>query len=250
MWSRPSAVPLMLGVGLVFGFTVGTFAHSVEVPAGTAVAPGFAVVELFTSEGCSSCPPADTTLATLGEKAGPRVFPLAFHVDYWDDLGWPDPFASHLATERQRAYAAHWGSGRIYTPQMVVNGRTQFVGSDDDRARIAVAAAMATPGTVGLKLEGDARRGHVRWQIEGAPTGMALSLALVEDGLVVAVLRGENGGQTLRHEHVVRAFRSVPAQPSGEVDLPVPKGARAEKLSIVAYVQDPASMAVLAAERL
>lgn len=211
------------------------------------VPAGFALLELFTSEGCSSCPPADDLLATLGKQPG--VLAVAFHVDYWDALGWPDPFASGQATARQRAYGLRFGSNRIYTPQLVVNGRRELVGSEADEAALAVAAALATPATIALSLEGEPAKGEARWRLVGVTPGQVLNLALVEGGLSVAVPRGENGGRTLRHEHVVRAFRSVPATEAGQVTLPVPGDARKENLRMIAYLQDPATFAILAAAR-
>ncbi|MCA9557144.1 MAG: DUF1223 domain-containing protein, partial [Myxococcales bacterium] len=126
-------------------------------PTGDATAPGFAVVELFTSEGCSSCPPADANLARLLKAAGDRpVLGLSWHVDYWDRLGWKDPFSSDAATARQNAYAKAWGTRRLYTPQMVVNGRDEFVGSSEAQADAAVAAALKGPATVALSARAKA----------------------------------------------------------------------------------------------
>ncbi|MEZ4469959.1 MAG: GNAT family N-acetyltransferase [bacterium] len=247
--------PAALATGLVLGFMLGTLARGepARVPAGTTLSPGFAVLELFTSEGCSSCPAADATLDALGRAAradGQRIFTLAFHVDYWDQLGWPDPFAHPEATERQRKYAATLGGGRIYTPQLVVNGRSELVGSDASRARMAVASALATPGTVHLTLDGDPRTGVARWRVEGAPAGAVLQLALVEGGLAVDVKRGENAGEKLSHDNVVRVFRSLAlTEPRGEATLLVPAAARPGHLRLIGYVQDPVSLAILAARR-
>ena len=102
------------------------------------------VVELFTSEGCSSCPPADELLAKLDKTqliAGVEIIPLEFHVDYWNELGWTDPFSSSLFSERQNSYARAFGNGRIYTPQMVVDGGAEFVGSNSGRAYEAIRRA-------------------------------------------------------------------------------------------------------------
>src|SRR6476620_3102500 len=110
---------------------------------------GFAVVELFTSEGCSSCPPADAVLARLAADTRDRglaVYPLAFHVDYWDRLGWRDPHSAKAYTDRQYAYAAALGAaGQVYTPQMVVNGTAAFAGSNAREADRQVAAALVRP---------------------------------------------------------------------------------------------------------
>lgn len=167
---------------------------------------GVAVVELFTSQGCSSCPPADDVLAAIGDEPG--VVALAWHVDYWDRLGWPDPFAAPAHTRRQAIYAEALGDASLYTPQIVVNGAAGFVGSDARKARAAIAAARARPAAARLtaRVERDGRRWTVHPKLTGAPPDAVILAALAESGLAVEVKRGENAGRTLRHDHVVRAF--------------------------------------------
>ncbi|MEZ4467382.1 MAG: DUF1223 domain-containing protein [bacterium] len=194
-----------------------------RIPAGTTLSPGFAVLELFTSEGCSSCPAADATLDALGRAAradGQRIFTLAFHVDYWDQLGWPDPFAHPEATERQRKYAATLGGGRIYTPQLVVNGPQQAIDSDTfgpGWRRVGPSHARHRPPDP--RRRSPDRGGTLAGR--GAPAGAVLQLALVEGGLAVDVKRGENAGEKLSHDNVVRVF--LPAwpltEPRGEATL-------------------------------
>jgi hypothetical protein len=223
-------------------------------PRGDATAPGFAVVELFTSEGCSSCPPADANLTRLLSAAGARpVLGLSWHVDYWDRLGWKDPFSSEAATQRQNAYAHAWGTRRLYTPQMVVNGRDAFVGSSEAQADAAVAAALKRPATVGLSARAEAAGAgawRVTWAAEGAPTGCVVLVALTQGGRSVAVPRGENAGRTLRHEGVVRAFAQAPVgSGEGELTLTAPVDARGPEVALVAMVQHQATRAILAATR-
>jgi hypothetical protein len=207
-------------------------------------APGaVAVVELFTSEGCSSCPPADALLNAIGEAArkdGVPVYALAFHVDYWDRLGWPDPFARPEYTRRQAGY------GDLYTPEMVVNGTTAFTGSDRDRAEKAIAAALARPAPVDLKVTAK-RDGSVTVTLPKPPSGARLAVALAEDGLVVDVQRGENGGRTLRHDAVVRAFATAAPAATVQLSLSVPPDLHPDRARVVAWVQDEASHAVLGA---
>jgi hypothetical protein len=183
------------------------------------------VAELFTSEGCSSCPPAEAVLADLAQSR-PDVLALAFHVTYWDRLGWADRYGLAAATARQRQYAAQLPQGSIYTPQLVVDGTQEAVGSD----RRAVSAALreaVTAATPAVPLTLGRRDGRVRVSV-GSGTGRGTVLLVGFDALHrTPVARGENGGRTLVEANVVRALdvlgewqggalvREVPA-PSGE----------------------------------
>jgi hypothetical protein len=161
------------------------------------------VVELFTSQGCSSCPPAEALLNKLardGKVAGRSVLPLAYHVDYWDELGWADPYASPAWTQRQREYAHALGDDRVYTPELVVAGRVGFVGSDALRAAKAIAAAPAQK-----KLSATATWTKSQVMLEGsAPADAALIVAIFQDGTRTNVPRGENAGELLVNDRVVR----------------------------------------------
>ena len=209
-----------------------------------------AVVELFTSEGCSSCPPADALLGELAKDGRAGLFPLAFHVDYWDRLGWADPYAGAAATARQYAYAKAFGSTQVYTPQMVVNGRNEFVGSDRPRAAAAIKSALKQPAaaTVDLTAKRDGRTLTITYAVK-APAGSVLTLAAAERGLETKVRRGENAGRTLRHENVVRAFATVPlpANGTGRATLDLPADATPANVTVVGYAQSPDTMAVLGA---
>src|SRR3954468_7078030 len=149
-----------------------------------AASPVPVVVELFTSEGCSSCPPADAVLAPLARAPpvpGVTVIGLSEHVDYWNSLGWKDPFSDALFTDRQEDYASVIARGRVYTPQMVVAGRIDVLGSDERAARAAVERAAAEPhGT--LRLERRGKRVHVAGQDLPAHGDAHVILAVVENG--------------------------------------------------------------------
>jgi hypothetical protein len=166
------------------------------------------VIELFTSQGCSSCPPADKLLDKLardGVLSGRPLAPLAFHVDYWDELGWPDPFASPAWTERQRAYADALGDRSVYTPELVVGGRVGLGGSNASRAAQAIAKAPRQ-----LAIDARATWGKDRVTIEvKAPDGADVLVAIWQDGTKTAVPRGENAGVTLRGDRVVRRLERV-----------------------------------------
>ena len=214
-----------------------------------------AVVELFTSEGCSSCPPADRLLAQLAAESREDerpVFFLAYHVDYWDRLGWPDRFAEARFSQRQRRYAAALGERRVYTPQAVVNGRWSMVGSDEPELRAAVERALELAGTVAVSVSADQGPDDGRLVVqvagEGAASRVVANVALVESGLETEVRRGENAGRTLRHSHVVRAFASAPLEDgSVALELQVPDGGVPGKMLLVAFLQDPQSMRILGA---
>lgn len=202
-------------------------------------ASGFALVELFSSEGCSSCPPADRLLAELVNEGDDRVLPLSFQVDYWDSLGWADPYGSSTYTARQQAYALELRGQGLYTPQAVVNGREGFVGSDRRKLRAALERELARPAQVHVELatpRRDGGRWQVAYQLQGVlPEGAKLFLAAVQRGAESDVKRGENAGEKLRHEAVVRALESQKAQPQGEAAVPFQR----EASWVYAWVQQP-----------
>lgn len=221
---------------------------------------GFAVVELFTSEGCSSCPPADAVLARLAadaKKEGSRVYALAFHVDYWDYLGWQDPYGDKAHTTRQRAYAKALSARSLYTPQMIVNGKAEFVGSSRARADEAIGAALKQGEGAPLTLR-SARVEEGTLAVEYSVilpesvdivTNAVVNVALVESGLASDVPAGENAGRRLEHERVVRAFGSDRPgdRGQGKVTLRVPEGVKLERAAVVAYVQHGVSMEIMGA---
>jgi hypothetical protein len=174
------------------------------------------LVELFTSEGCSSCPPADELLANLQQQQpveGAEIITLSEHVDYWNHLGWADPFSSARFSERQTAYATHFGGNSIYTPQMIVDGQDEFVGSNVSAARDSIAkAARLSKALVIIDLQKPKPADPAVIQVtvtinnlDGDSKGVAdVFLALAESGLRSSVQRGENKGRNLTHTSVVR----------------------------------------------
>jgi hypothetical protein len=177
------------------------------------------VVELFTSEGCSSCPPADALLAEIASR--PDVLALSFHVDYWDRLGWKDPFSSREATERQNRYATLLDLATVYTPQIVVDGRWQAVGSDRADVEHALDRARRDRRDVPVTLALD----HGQAQIKlgpGSDGAAAILLIGFDRRHVTAVKRGENSGRTLAHVDVVRGLEDVARSSAGEIAMPIP----------------------------
>jgi hypothetical protein len=158
-----------------------------------------AVLELFTSQGCSSCPPADALLSSLGQRSD--VIALAYHVDYWDYIGWADTFGAKTNTDRQRAYATAWDDSTVYTPELVVNGAKGLIGSRQDDVTKALGTA-SLPVPVNLTTDSD---DMLDVSIDGKP-GLSESgvwLVTFIDKANVAVERGENAGRTLSYTHVV-----------------------------------------------
>ena len=223
------------------------------------VADSFALVELFTSEGCSSCPPADAVLSALtrdAEQSTRAIYTLSFHVDYWNDLGWRDPFSARWASQHQRAYAAALHDRGVYTPQVVVDGREEFVGSHAAQIRDGIARALSRPRSLRLRLEAarNARALTVHYQLVPAPPeDSVLRLALVEPEASGLVRAGENAGHTLRHVNIVRAYASAALHAArGEVALPWPSEftpAQRQNASLVGYVQRAETLEVSAAAR-
>ena len=183
----------------IFGFLNAGAAHAAST------AP--IVLELFTSQGCSSCPPADALLKKLSAENS-RLLPLSFHINYWDYLGWKDPYSSPANTDRQRGYASAL-DGQVYTPELVINGATDVVGSDEGRVRNAIEAAERSGGTA-------------QADITTQPDGHAVSIAGTNPGAEADVWevsfrpyvrndveRGENGGRTLDHVNSVTGLQHL-----------------------------------------
>jgi hypothetical protein len=186
------------------------------------------VVELFTSEGCSSCPPADELLGHLRQDLSAKnvqVIPLGFHVDYWNSLGWKDRFSSAEFTERQEQYTQSLRVDGPYTPEMVVDGEVEFVGNDAGQAQRTIRQQASELETAQVKLA-PAGEDQLTIQVKGPATpsnGNALvMLAITEDNLLTQVGSGENGGRTLHHAAVVRELREIGMLHGGGLETTVP----------------------------
>ena len=215
-----------------------------------------AVVELFTSQGCSSTPPADAVLRGLAADArrgGGAVYTLSFHVTYWDDLGWVDPHGAPFADAHQEAYRRSFKNRSKYTPQTVVNGSWEGVGSRGREVSAAVGEALAAPAALGVAAAAGADAGGVAvsWSLSGPAAGGTLLLALTQASSGNPVPCGENRGRELHHVDVVRAFERVRlgADASGHARLPLPAALRGADLAVTAYVQDPRTGHVRGATR-
>jgi hypothetical protein len=199
-------------IGFVFVSLLATRVQAEEAPT---------VVELFTSQGCSSCPPAEVFLTELAHQRH-DVLPLAFHVTYWDRLGWKDPYSLEAATARQRQYATHLKDDGIYTPEMVVDGTIGFVGSNRSEGLTAIAAAVRKPVPVSVSRQGDALVITV-----GAGAGTAQVLLVGFDPMhETSIGRGENRGRTVTESNIVRSLTPICAWNGSPVTLhqPPPAG--------------------------
>jgi len=220
------------------------------------------LVELFTSEGCSSCPPADRFLQKLDGQPlpGAEIIVLSEHVDYWNHIGWKDPYSSHFYSERQSAYARRFGLESVYTPQMVVDGASEFVGSDSGLADKAFAKALGAPkipvqlslisveasNTVHAHLE----TGTLQVSPGGGQTEVYVAIALNRAESQVSA--GENAGHRLAHASVVRSLTRIGALKPGQgltqdIALKIEPGSDARNLRLIAFIQEPRQGRVLGA---
>jgi hypothetical protein len=217
------------------------------------------VLELFTSEGCSSCPPADELLSRMGALTT-GVIPLAYHVDYWDSLGWSDPFSSSQWTMRQVEYIRAMQLSGSYTPQIVINGRWQCVGSDPNGITRAIAAARAAPppGVVTVRATPPAAGSHklnvsvsARIVRTAGDKSLVVVVAIYENGLMAKIDGGENSGHRVRYDYTVRkiipAFELNPAAGSAlenELSVDLDPSWKLDHLGVAAFIQDETSLAI------
>lgn len=207
------------------------------------------VLELFTSEGCSSCPPADKLLPEL-TKLGSNIIPLSFHVDYWNRLGWVDPFSRSEFSDRQRAYGEQFRLESVYTPQLVVNGEYESVGSNRGDAEAAIKKALKENAAIRLKInEVNIDSGKIQFKVnlEGESRKMNLVTVLVQKNAVMNVKAGENSGARLSHTNVVRAFRSIAASATVNVELSFPRGLDPHNWELIVYAQDKKDLKITGA---
>lgn len=198
------------------------------------------VVELFTSQGCSSCPPADQYLSELIDQ-NENVIALSFHVDYWNRLGWKDPYSSKDFSDRQRTYTRKLVA-QTYTPQMIVNGRYEFVGSKRSKGDEVLKKAKMDEMPISidiseLNVEGDLLKFNLN--ISEIASSTKVNIAVVESGLSNEVTRGENAGHTLRHNNVVRVYeRFDAAEAKGKHTMDLPKKLDPKNARLIAYTQN------------
>ena len=203
------------------------------------------VLELFTSQGCSSCPPADALLSKLlKENQHSKIIGMSFHVSYWNHLGWADPYSSDSYSNRQNWYHQTFSSG-VYTPQVVVNGADEYVGSNKATSATKIKEALAKPATlaIDLSLSGNKLNYHLNGQYANA----VLNIVTVEDEASNYVKRGENKGKQLTHSNVVLSLATQKVNgSSGEIQLSIPTSTS----KVIVFAQNPKNGTVLGATQL
>jgi hypothetical protein len=215
------------------------------------------VIELFTSEGCSSCPPADALLVELSHKGPPggaQLILLGEHVDYWNYIGWTDRFSSSAFSDRQNNYAKQLHLATVYTPQMVIDGHLQLVGNGAAEVYRTISKAAAEPKLAQVTLRWEPQQKlHIAAQTPAGERSKIL-LAITENGLSTAVGGGENGGRTLHHAAVVRQLRELGTAANGQFEAKVDVAARPDwnpaKLKVVVLVQQTSNGRILGAASL
>ena len=217
---------------------------------------GIAVVELFTSEGCSSCPPADEVFADLARRsaAGEPIYCIGFHVDYWDKHGWKDEFSDNAYTQRQLGYMHKLKVDDVYTPQTIINGTRQFVGSRKKEVNAAVEAALQTPAPNRLslthELDPKTRTLKLKYAATADTRSLFLNLAVTQKQDENAVTEGENKDRTLRHAAIVRCFQVVSETDEvsgGTWEVTLPEDLPASDATAIAYLQHRTTFRIIAA---
>lgn len=213
---------------------------------------GFAVLELFTSEGCSSCPPADALLGRIQKEAGDKpIYILAYHVDYWNRLGWKDVFSTPNFSKRQYWYNSKFTS-QVYTPQLILNGKTEFVGSDERDIRNTLTTTLNGKAATALTMQAQQKTNgiNVHYQLSQPIKGQLL-LALVQKQAVSKVKAGENQGRTLLHAQIVRQFNTfhLTTQGKGDETIALPAEFDPKNWEPIGFVQDPDTGEILSAAK-
>lgn len=234
----------LLGIFLLFGSD-----KEIVVPS----SHGFAVIELFSSEGCSSCPPAEAVMHQWLQKASKESLPVyivELHVDYWDYLGWKDSFATHEYSQRQQDYGDYFKLNSIYTPQAIVNGKYEMVGSDEDKINNVISEELKIPSSVLINCEAHKianSQVEADYSITGNISGCVLHIALIESGLVTHVKKGENAGKTFTHDNVARVFKTVQLNSAtGKIILETPH-VNLGNAKLVCYLQNSSNMNITGA---
>ncbi|MBE8728285.1 DUF1223 domain-containing protein [Flavobacterium hungaricum] len=215
---------------------------------------GFTLLELFTSEGCSSCPPADELLGRIENENNNQLYILAYHVDYWDRQGWKDIFSQAKFTERQYEYAKWLGKEPVYTPQAVVNGKKDLIGSNEKEIRTAIKNRISKSQNLDLSVESGftASKLKLNYTLDKISKDTKLLIAVVQKSAKSNVKRGENANRILAHYQIVRELQSVKLTSNlkGTVTLNLPKDFNSKDFAIIGFVQNNSDGTILTADRI
>ncbi len=218
----------------------------------------FVILELFTSQGCSSCPAADKILNNIAVKSykhKQRIITLEYHVDYWNKLGWKDPFSKKKFTKRQQKYVNRFDLKYLYTPQIVINGKFQMNGSDKDKIIKTMHKEIQKDSNVQIILSTsklkNGKQININYFAKGSTTLNHINFALVESSIKTKILRGENNGSILEHQSVVKEFKKVLMEDGvkGSILLDIPDNAVPQNLYLIAFVQNQITQEIIGAER-
>jgi hypothetical protein len=203
---------------------------------------GFAVLELFTSQGCSSCPPADAILGKFALENNPNIIPLAFHVDYWNRLGWKDPFSNAEFSNRQRDYAQQMNSQNIYTPQLIINGKYDVLGSDENTIKKKINQELTIDKKTSIVIKEAQIKDNllnVEFDLDKVSSTSVVNIALVKKKEFTAIKRGENSGLKQTNYNIVFDFKSIskPIKSNNKVDFDFQNNWVLSDFKIVVYAQ-------------
>ncbi len=247
--SKPTYLFSVAGIAAITLFSFcNTKASKKEVP--MINEKGFAVVELFTSEGCSSCPAAEEVFIKLAKEFPEHVYFLAYHVDYWDYIGWKDEFASGDYTKLQNKYAEAFRLNSIYTPQAVVNGEKELVGSRESQLRSLIQEQLKVESSSNITLvaKKDSNNISVSYKVSD-PAKASLNIALIQKMATTNVKRGENEGRKLNHINIVRSLKTVSLnkEANSTVDFKILPGLLAKDLKVIAFIQNQKDLKIIGA---
>lgn len=214
---------------------------------------GFALLELYTSEGCSSCPPADELLGKIeNEYQDKNVYVLAYHVDYWDKQGWKDVFSNPAYTQRQYDYARFMGKEPIYTPQVIINGKADCIGSQETSLRNGIKSALSKPAAVNLTLDAKQQNNTlaINYNLDGVFKNSRLLVAIVRKSAKSNVKRGENAHRILSHFQIVQRLQTIDLKSAkGNTVIALPKNFNLQDFEIIGFVQNSNNGIILDAEK-
>ncbi|CAM3859167.1 thioredoxin family protein [Mucilaginibacter galii] len=215
---------------------------------------GFALVELFTSEGCSSCPPADALVAKISKETLNRpVYILSFHVDYWNRLGWKDVYSKAEFSARQKRYTDWMHLSGAYTPQIVVNGKTEMVGSNENALRRAVTAGLKNTSAAILTFKEASlsqQKLQLQYQVLNAADNYTLNIAFVQKQAQTQVKAGENAGKTLPHINIVRELKTIPlnGHQLGTAAITPPENFNLKDGQVISFIQNSSTGEIMTAK--